>query len=228
MQVYTARGRGVLAICWILATALGWSVGLLPSQIEGISSSFEFTRALLILSLNGLMVGAIMGFLQCLVLRHLIKMTRGWLLATLLGCLLTEALGLIIAVVIPLIFLSLHGMGLAIGELGWTFIPMPFYIIYSGFMIGLFQSFVLRRSILKLEGKAALLWVLGTWLGIGLGVFAGLWVEGILFSFPASNVVKMMVERMTTGTILGLTTLSMFFIIQTNPKIKRAIRSLPS
>lgn len=225
IQFSAARRRDIVTVLWIPATALGWSVGLLPSRIGTIGSPIEFTRAFLILSLNGLFVGVVMGILQRLLLRHLISETRGWLLATILGSILAEALGLFLSVAIPWSIFALHGVNTLSGTDGWEFMPVPLYIIFGGFMPGLFQSFILRRAIMKSQTKVALLWILGTWIGVSCGAFAGGWVEGILTNSDVPNVVGILIERVMTGIVLGLVTSSLLFLIRPYQKVDKSYDS---
>lgn len=209
--------EGSLTVSWTLATALGWSVGLFQGQIVGIATLTEFVNAVLNLSLQGILIGIVMGGLQWVVLLRFSKEAKYWPVVTLLGCWLAEVLGLVFTIILPWSMLSLRGAVIwsEVGH-GWEFTPIPLYIIFSGFLIGLFQSFVLRRIFPALGRKAILLWIIGTWAGIGLGVFIGGWVEGKLLSSIDSYLINIIVERIVTGVVLGLITSSLLHLFTDN------------
>ena len=215
MRATLTRKNVTFVVNWVLVTTLGWSVGLLQGRITSVASAAELVNAALMLSLQGLLVGVVMGGLQSVVLWRFSKEARYWAGATLLGCWIAEVLGIAIALLLPWSILNFRGIVVwNVENLGWTFTPIPLYIIFSGFSIGLFQSFVLRRIFPNLGRKAVLLWIIGTWAGIGLGVFIGGWVEGKLLSSINSYLINIIIERIVTGVVLGLITSSLLHLFK--------------
>jgi hypothetical protein len=150
-----------------------------------------------------------MGVLQWMVLRQFIKIPKSWITATIFGCLFAEIFGVVFAVGFPLGLLYLHGEGLS----GWEFMPTPFYLVFGGFFVGLFQSIVLSRSTSRIGNRIGLLWVMGTWLGIGLGVFATGYANNYLSNAARPNILFLFLGRIIAGVVLGLTTLVLLQII---------------
>jgi len=126
----------------------------------------DFFQTVLIVGINGFLIGFLMGILQWMVLRQFIKIPKTWITATIFGCLFAEIFGVVFAVGFPLSMLYLYGERLS----GWEFMQTPFDLVFGGFFVGLFQSIVLSRSLSKIGNRIGLLWVIGVWLGIGLGV----------------------------------------------------------
>jgi hypothetical protein len=206
------QNGGFPTILWILATTFGWSVGLLPN-LQTIKNPSDFYQTVLILGVNGLLIGLLMGVLQWMVLRHFIKIPKSWITATIFGCLFAEIFGIVFDVGLPLGLLYLHGEGLS----GWQFFMQThFYLVFGGFFVGLFQSIVLSRSLSKFGNRIGLLWVIGTWLGIGLGIFATVYANNYLSNAALPNILFLFLGRIIAGVVLGLTTLILLQIINKN------------
>ena len=205
------QNGGFPTILWILATMFGWSVGLLPN-LQTIKNQSDFFQTVLIVGINGFLIGFLMGILQWMVLRQFIKIPKTWITATIFGCLFAEIFGVVFAVGFPLSMLYLYGERLS----GWEFMQTPFDLVFGGFFVGLFQSIVLSRSLSKIGNRIGLLWVIGVWLGIGLGVFATSYVNNYLSNAALPNILFLFLGRITAGVVLGLTTLLLLQIINKN------------
>jgi len=202
---------GSTAILWILATALGWSVGLF-SVPHVIKTPSDFFQTILILGGNGLITGLLMGMLQWKVLRQLIMIPKSWITATIFGCFCAEIFGGVFAVGFPLVLLYFKGEGVS----GWEFLMTPFYLVFGGFFVGLFQSNVLSRCISKTRNgsRIGLLWFIGTWLGVGLGIFATGYANNYLSNFALPNILFLFLGRLIAGAVLGLTTFVLLQIVK--------------
>ncbi len=86
------------------------------------------------------------------------------------------------------------------------FSPLPMHVIFGGYALGVAQWPILRHIRNGQGGKEGLLWVLGTWAGIGLGVLASSWVRGYVLDVSATPMVRIVVGRVIAGMILGIVT----------------------
>jgi hypothetical protein len=192
---------------WILATTFGWSVGSLPT-LRNIWNLSDFFQTVLILGVNGLLVGFLMGSLQWMALRQSIKLPKSWITATIFDCLFAEVFGVIFAVGFPFISLCLQGESL----IGWDFLPFPSYMIYGGFFVGIFQSRVFSQTV-RIGKRIGLLWFTGTWMGIGLGVFATGYASNFWINAALPNILSLFLGRISAGVVLALTTFILLQII---------------
>ncbi len=204
----------VLWLGWLLVTTAGWATGILGSKVNEIRSITEIPGIMFILAANGLLIGLITGFGQWLLLRRVAaERIDGWIWATLIGTGLAAPLGLAVGTAIS--WISFQARGDVFLPEGSTmfFSPFPTHVIFGGYALGAAQWLVLRHILNGHGKKEGLLWVVGTWGGIGLGVLAGSWVRGYVLDIGAVLTVRVIVERAIEGMILGIVTGTVLMIL---------------
>lgn len=176
-------------LCWVLANTIG-AVAFLPASlymliVANISLTFQsWTIAIVLMSLGGAVLGAVIGLAQWLVLRTHLPRSRWWLLATSLGM----ALGIFLAVV-------------AVKSRGWHFWSLSVGLgqgiagfIYASYAVaGFAQWLVLRRQVPKF-----ILWALAN---LAIALICAFLVTGfgdIFFGVYAS----FSISSMITGAVL--------------------------
>ena len=82
----------------------------------------------------------------------------------------------------------------------------PQSLLWGAFIVGLAQWPILKRLIPDPNAKKRALWVLVTWVGPGLGIFARWFFFGILFTD---------IEKLSMGVAMGVIT-GLAFLIMAN------------
>lgn len=199
--------RLVFFLFWVIVSALGWLAGILDLTSNA-RTYLEVAQLIPAYLLDGLLVGLVTGIGQALILRKVMPRTSRWFWNTLLGYTLAFPAGLLVEVLIPSIAFPLQGA---------EFLPLsrpstmtiylyPQSLFWGAFIVGLAQWPVLRHFIPDPNAKKRALWVLVTWVGPGLGIFARWFFFGILFTD---------IEKLSMGVATGVIT-GLAFLIMTN------------
>lgn len=187
---------------WLLVSVAGWAIGSLFKTVGDIQSISEISALFPPLVANGLLIGVVSGVGQMAMLRRIFSSKPNkWLMATIIGSTLLAPVGLAIVTIIAWLSFQLKGQ-LFLPDGGTMFFnPFPAHIIAGGFVLGITQWMVLRNMMIESEPKVGSLWILGTWAGVGIGVFVGTWAKGHLFTLPA--LAQQVIENAITGAMVG-------------------------
>jgi hypothetical protein len=206
------------ASAWVLAPALGWAV--VPYFLwNWILPTYRAAAiALLGYLLVGLLVGAATGLGQGLSLRLAGRPAAGWLLASLLGYGLALPGGLLIGLLFASIMWQLNFGSplLPLTEPGSvTYYAFPGSLVFAGFLAGVCQWAALRSHLDRPTRAMQMLWVLGAWLGIGLGLFVGGTIATRLVGTdaPASGAYGV-VWGAAWGSVVGLVSAGVLWILR--------------
>lgn len=139
---------------WMLATAIGMMIGFLPAEAVADLLNLGWAKVLI-----PLFAGALIGFLQWIVLRSYLTHATDWITSAAVGWMAGYAVGLLVI------------KSLASG-FGQTFIG---YVIF-GIIVSVIQWPVLRREI-----PALLPWAVANVIGWTSGFIVGQWIGGSLY-----------------------------------------------
>lgn len=190
--------RLVFFLLWVIVSALAWMAGIVDLTSDA-RTYLEVARLIPIYLLDGVLIGFVTGIGQALILQRFMLKPSRWFWSTLLGYMLALPAGLLIEVLVPSITFPLQGadfLPLA-GPSTMTIYLYPQSLFWGAFIVGLAQWPVLKRFISDPNAKKRVLWVLATWLGPGLGIFA----RSLFFSIPF-----VAVERLSMGAAMGIVT----------------------
>jgi len=198
-------GRLVFFLLWVSVNALAWMAGIVDLTSDA-QTYLEVARLVPLYLLDGILIGFVAGIGQALILLRFMPKPSRWFWSTLLGYALAFPTGLLIEVLIPSITFPLQGMDFLplSGPSTMTIYLYPQSLFWGAFFIGLAQWPVLKRIIPDLNVKKRVLWVLATWLGPALGIFA----RSLFFSIPF-----VAVERLSMGAAMGIVTGLVFLIL---------------
>lgn len=202
MQRFEKPSVLIIFIFWTIATSLGWIVYPFLSLGIAIASWRELLNALLALAVHCLALGLLIGTGQWLVLKSRLRVKR-WVPATALGYTAGFVIGTLTTIIISELF---SPDGLTLGTPGVIFYPSPMNFMLGGFVIGAAQWTVLKRSYPQLEIKQTLLWILGNFLGLSLGLWLSSWIntKAIMLSVPL--LIRESFARLIIGGMLGTIT----------------------
>ncbi len=199
---------------WLLVTTVGRAIGILGASVNEIRSIAEIPGMMFILAANGLLIGLVTGFGQWLLLRRVVaERIDGWVWTTLIGTSLAAPLGLAVGTAISWISFQVRGDVFLPEGSAMFFSPFPMHVIFGGYVLGAAQWLVLRHILNGHGKKEGLLWIVGTWAGIGLGVLAGSWVRGYALDISVALTVRVVVEQAIEGMILGIVTGTVLMIL---------------
>lgn len=176
---------------WVLATAIGELLGFclvvaLSATVNQIAAFNTHTILLLIGTLEGL----VLGFCQWLVLRHYIRHSIWWIVATTAGAFIAWLLGLLVSVIMAIAFVTTtNGIPTAAFLLGVALIGAG-----VGFVVGFAQWWVLKAHI-----HNAAWWIVANSLA---------WSLGLLVAFAGARMVKvdgLKGQTALTGAATGVT-----------------------
>ena len=190
--------RLVFFLLWVIVSALAWAVGVVDLTSDA-QTYLEVVRLVPVYLLDGVLIGFVTGIGQALILQRFIPKPSRWFWSTLLGYTLAFPAGILIEVLIPSITFPLQGadfLPLSVPST-ITIYLYPQSLFWGAFIIGLAQWPVLKRLIPDPNAKKQVLWVLVSWLGPGLGIFARWFFFDILFTG---------IERFSMGTAMGIVT----------------------
>jgi len=203
----SAPNRKLTWLGWAVCTAVGWLPGLVNAGILNLQSLQDVLRLLPRFALEGVLIGLLIGAGQALLARREGHInSRAWFATTLAGYALAMPVG--VALITAIMWVSWRARGIPLLEAGsgYFFTPIPVYPIFGGFLVGMAQWLVLGHAVPHRGFKEGTLWVLGTWAGIGLGVYTGLSLRNLLLNEGASWVVASIGERLVAGLLQGFVT----------------------
>ena len=197
--------RLVFFLLWVIVSALAWMAGIVDLTSDA-RTYLEVARLIPIYLLDGVLIGFVTGISQALILGRFMPKPSRWFWSTFLGYVLALPAGLLIEVLIPAITFPLQGMNFLplSGPSTMTIYLYPQSLFWGAFILGLTQWSVLKRFIPNPNAKKRALWVLATWLGPALGIFA----RSLFFSIPFITV-----ERLSMGAAMGIVTGVVFLIL---------------
>ena len=167
-------------LSWIVANLLGWTfISALIVTLPVLKSIPSFVAPLLILTIP-------FGLAQWLVLRRFIPLTLLWVFTILIGWLLSY----LIFAAIP------ESLWQVVDDEATTTLTFMFTVV--GAAMGLPQWLILRRQFTR-----AVLWILGSSVGVGLGFGLVLATDLINQSESISYTVVVLVYGIATGFILS-------------------------
>ncbi len=197
---------------WLLVSIVGWTIGSLFTTGGDTRSISEIIALFPPLIANGFLIGIVNGVGQTVLLQRIVSSyPKNWRLATIVGSTLLAPVGLVIVTMVAWISFQIQGQQFLPSGGTMFFNPSPMYMIAGGFVLGLTQWMVLRNLLIESGGKIGSLWILGTWAGIGTGVFIGMWARGHMFNLPA--LAQRIIENAITGAIIGVVTATILLII---------------
>jgi len=197
---------------WLLVSIAGWTAGSVYASGGDVRSFSEIVGLFPPLIINGLLIGIISGVGQMVVLQRIYSRNeKKWLIATIIGGTLLAPVGLAIVTMIAWISFRLQGQPFLSEGVTMFFNPSPMYIVIGGFVLGWAQWIALRNILAERGAKICTLWVLGTWAGIGIGVFIGMFARGHLFNL--SVLAQQVIGNAITGAIIGVVTGTILFIV---------------
>jgi hypothetical protein len=198
------RPQLAFAPAWLLGSALGWSI--VPALlVQQSATSYADVAGL---SLYYLLIGLFVGVCTALgqIASGLVPGLPGrrWLLATVLGYALAFLAGPALASLISTICAGLRGTFPLLPLTGSGSVSLTHYptaTILGGFVAGAFQWPLLKERLPAARESWQLLWVLGTWLAVGLGLFVG----GLLAALALQAGMALAPANVLHGTAWGLT-----------------------
>jgi hypothetical protein len=178
----------------------------------------EVARLIPVYLLDGVLIGFVTGIGQALILQRFMPKPSRWFWRTFLGYMLALPAGLLIEVLIPSLTFPLQGMDflpLSVPST-MTIYLYPQSLFLGAFIVGLAQWPVLKQFVPDPNAKKRMLWVLATWLGPGLGIFARWFFFDILFTD---------IERLSMGAALGIVTGLTFLILTSQGQSEASLTS---
>ncbi len=206
-------------LLWTLITALGWSAGVLDLASSA-RTYVEVARLLPLYLAEGLLIGAVAGFGQMLLLRGTLPRPWTWFWATVAGYALAPPVGVVVTVLIPSTAFPFQGLNLLplSTPSTMTIFLHPTSLFWGGFVLGLFQWQRLKRALPAPNNRKALLWVLACWLGFGLGILVTGWAR-------ISQVAAM--NRALMGAVIGLCTGLTLLLLIRKPSPSSSLEPTP-
>ena len=227
----TAKDKVTFLLIWIGISILGWFLAPLNTLSPLLRTYLDVANRTLAYTAYGLIIGLIIGTGQSLLLKQELSSSKKWFTLTLAGYTLALPIGLAISTLIPAITFPLHGLSfLPLKEPSTiSYFPFPTDIFFGGWIVGLAQWSALRQIFPYRNSRLAALWILGVWLGIGLGIFAMLigrtapinLNSGMLFDTTLA------VERIKIGAASGMVSgLLLLFVIHQAQQIEKSADAL--
>lgn len=212
------HGKITFLLLWIGVCAIGWFLAPINTFYPDLRTYLEVGNRALAYAACGIISGLVIGFGQFLVLKSKCYSTKKWFFMTLAGYTLAWPIGLAISTLIPAISWSLHGSGfLPIKEPSTIFyFPFPGDIFFGGWVVGIVQWVALRQILPYRNSRLAVLWILGVWLSIGLGLIAMIIGRSAPININSGMLfdTTLAIERVYIGLVSGLITgLLLLFII---------------
>jgi hypothetical protein len=227
MNRYQVSDRPAFLLLWLALTCLGWTLVPLGALRVPVYTYEELAQRVVLYGLYGGAIGLLIGVGQTWVLHRLSLRSGTWLWTTLVGYALAFAGGLAIAALVPTVIFSLQGVDFlplstprSIG-----FLPFPSALMLGGFLIGILQWRALRTFLLQPTRTMMLLWILGTELAVGLGVYGG---QRALTMAAEQNVLDMravVLQSTVTGAVVGLITGLILLLLLSQATSRAARRS---
>ncbi len=203
MKTNPSNHRSIITfIFWVIITTIGWGLANYVGFRERnstINSPSMITELIVSFTLNGLLLGTIVGLGQWLILQLTHKTTRSinWLLGSILGYSVGFPAGFIIAISIIMISFSLFGHRIIkLGDLGsspaFISVPLLLMMVISGAIIGFFQS---KAVLYRVDKKVSLLWI----------TFSALfWAIAFVAASSIGQDLPLIAESTAAGTIIGI------------------------
>jgi hypothetical protein len=221
--------RAGTALLSALGPVLGWALVPVLLLDQSARTYLELAAALPRWLWVGALAGGLTGLGQALAWRRLGWPAAGWFWRSLLGYVLMLPASLVIFALVPLLFGVGSGFPLRLplnvpGSL--TYYLFPASVIPAGFLAGLCQwpslRALLRAALPSRPPTPAMhwLWVLGVWLGIGLGLFLGGYVATLtLAGLGLSSAAPLypLLHGAAWGATIGLVSGAVLWIIRRAP-----------
>jgi len=194
----------VLWALWVLASIVGWATTHTVLHVPSLSAAHEITPLIIAVTLDGVLVGIVIGSGQWFILSQKFRRFAGWIQVTTL----LYPIGLFAGLLANIFLLyrqgSSMGMTMLVEGAGTFIIPAPsITLLIAGFIIGVGQWFILRSYLIP-NFKNAILWTIGTMAGLGVGWFiGGSRFESIGLSQSISTVLGGIVMGFVNGSITG-------------------------
>jgi hypothetical protein len=173
---------------WILANVVAWTANHKIMMGNGMQSTRDLLPMTIVVILDGLLTGIILGAGEWMALRQITDKADGWFHVTAWPQAFAVAVGWFLNIVLAYQVGARTGLPLLVEGSSTSVSPSGILIATMvGLATGISQWFVLRRFIAK-RLKYEALWILGTVASLGVGAVIGSMV-GALASF--SFVVKL-------------------------------------
>lgn len=198
-----------LFFAWAAPIAIGWAIGTLFFPVNNAGFIVEILPNLLAASLiQGGVIGLFVGTGHWLLFHR--KAAPKWIILQVFGFALVKPVGLVLTIFPILLSWMLNGRSHINPTLHLPY-PASIDAIYGGWVIGLAWWFMLRDSMPK-ERNYTLLWILGAWASVGIGVVAGLKID----ANPLGNAIAVGgIIGIVSGLILLITAEDPDFLVQT-------------
>ena len=194
-------------LLWALVTLAAWVAGQYLFSLRNIflKSATSIPSMVLLLFLNGLVLGSIVGAFQWLILRRWKKDSSGWLLSTIIGHTVGLPVSFAILVGWDWLIAQWAGVPLFVDQTrAFLLMPLAPMMILAGAVVALAQWFTLRHLFPRSKPREAALWVAGTALGWGASFWAAAYIFTAGLSLTVQNAVAGGVVGVVTGAILVL------------------------
>lgn len=193
---------------WVLTSIIAWGVSHKLLLTESRQPTSELIPATIVVVLNGLLIGVILGVGEWIALRQIWDQADGWFHATAWSQAIGIAIGWALAIAYAMRWpIQVEGAGTSVA---------PSHILVlsiTGATVGISQWLVLRHFVPG-HFKHGMLWVLATIAGLTVGLFVGSMV-GVFVSF--SLVLRLMgqnplahlgvyqdISNVVSGAVMGL------------------------
>jgi hypothetical protein len=167
---------------WVLANVVAWTANHKIMMGNGLQSTRDLLPMTIVIVLDGLLTGLILGAGEWIALRQITDKADSWFLATALPQVFAVAVGWFLNIVLAYQVGARTGLPILVEGSSTSVAPSSILILtIVGLTTGISQWFILRRFIssrLKYEA----LWILGTTAGLGVGAVIGPML-GVLASF---------------------------------------------
>ena len=193
----------VFFLLWILVTMLGWSMGIFNLDRDAGTYS-DTIRLLPIYFVDGLLIGLVVGIGQAFLLSTISEAASSWVWVTALGYAAAFFLGLVITVMIPAVAFGLRGNGFlpVVGPSTMTIYLNTDDLFWGAFLIGLMQWRVLRNIIPNPKPSYGILWMMGTWLSVGLTFLVRAFTHDTFWDGHQMSIVGMIMGVITAVILL--------------------------
>lgn len=161
---------------WVLANVVAWGTSHKLLLTESWQSTRELIPATIVVVLNGLLTGVILGAGEWMALRQITDKAEGWFHATAWPQAIGIAVGWTLAIAYAMRWpIQVEGAGTSVAP------SHSLVLSITGATVGISQWLVLRHLVPK-HFKYGMLWVLGTIAGLTVGLFVGS-MAGVFASF---------------------------------------------
>jgi hypothetical protein len=193
---------------WVLANVIAWGTSHKLLLTESLQPTSELIPATIVVVLNGLLTGIILGVGEWIALRQIWDQADGWFHATAWSQAIGIAIGWTLAIAYVMRWpIQIEGTGTSIA-------PSRILVLsVLGTIVGVSQWLVLRQRVPR-HFKHGMLWALGTIAGLTVGWFVGS-MAGVFTSF--SFVIRLMgqdtlrhfsiysdISNIVSGIVMGL------------------------